>query len=226
MKIYQCDNNWRYLYETDADESPMEPGVFLIPGFATTVKPDISKGTPTWSPTANSWSYQENHLGKIVYNVTTKEPKTIDYLGPIPPEGYTTQVPREFDTWDGSLWITDMVLRNKTLRKQKMSEVNAAFENAMLSVRSEYTESEIMSWAKQESEARKWLRDNTYTTPLIDLIADARGLDKLDLINKVVLKADQYAYATGVAVGRRQQLEDQVNAIAVGQESKLDQIKF
>lgn len=225
MKIYQCDKNWHFLYETVADESPMEPGVYLIPGFATTVKPDTSKGAPTWNPTAKSWSYQENNIGVVVYSTTTKEPKTIDALGPIP-VGYTKQVPREFDYWDGSLWITDVVLKNKTLRKRKMTVINAAFENAMLAVRNEYTESEIMSWPKQEAEAKKWLADNKYPTPILDLIAEARNVDKLDLINKVITKANQYAYATGVAIGRRQHLEDRVALVEVGQEYKLDQINF
>lgn len=169
---------------------------------------------------------RENHLGTIVYDVVSKEPKVIDYLGPIPPEGYTTQVPREFDKWDGSLWMTDTILKNNTLKMRKMNEINTAFEDAMLYVRSEYTESEIMSWYKQENEARSWIIDNRNPTPLIDLIAEARGISKTELINKVVLKADQYSFATGVVIGRRQQLEDQVKLIAVGQESKLDQIKF
>lgn len=221
MKAYELDKNGYYIADIPffdlATAPPYYTQVVLVGSF---FKPKFD---------GKNWvegDTRENHLGTIVYDVVSKEPKVIDYLGPIPPEGYTTQVPREFDKWDGSLWITDLVLKNKTLRKRKMATINADFENAMLAVRSEYTESEIMSWAKQESEARKWLRDNTSVTPLIDLIADARGLDKSNLINKIVLKADQYAYATGVAVGRRQQLEDQVNAVAVGQESKLDQIKF
>ncbi|MNV09080.1 hypothetical protein D3C71_995660 [compost metagenome] len=107
-----------------------------------------------------------------------------------------------------------------------MVEVNHAFESAMMSVRINYTESEIMSWSKQEAEARGWLADDTYPTPILDLIAVARGMDKTILLNKVVLKADQYAYATGVAIGRRQQLEDQIALITVGQESELEQINF
>lgn len=168
---------------------------------------------------------RENHLGTVVYNIITKESKTVSELGPIP-SGYTDQVPREFDSWDGSLWITDVVLKNKTLRARKMKAINAAFENAMLAVRNEYTESEIMSWPKQEAEAKKWLTDNKYPTPILDLIAEARNVDKLDLINKVIIKSNQYAYATGVAIGRRQHLEDRVALVEVGQEYKLDQINF
>ena len=160
-----------------------------------------------------------------VYKTSDKSVLTIPKWANAP-IGYTNQVPREFDSWDGNLWITDAVLRNKTLKRRKLVEINAAFEVAMLSVRVDYTESEIMSWSKQETEAKSWLLNNNHPTPLLDLIASARSLDKATLINKVILKSDQYAYATGVAVGRRQYLEDCIALIAVGQESKLDQIKF
>lgn len=221
MKAYELDANGYYI----GDIPFFDPNT--APPFYTRVEMVGSFFKPKFD--GKKWiegDTRENHLGTIVYNVVTKEPKVVDYLGPIPPEGYTTQVPREFDYWDGQLWITDLVLRNKTLRQRKLKEVNTDFEKAMLAVRNDYTESEIMSWSKQEDEARKWLADNSVATPLLDLIASARGLDKATLLNKVVLKADQYAYATGVAVGRRQQLEDQIALIAIGQESKLDQIKF
>lgn len=180
--------------------------------------PDLSSGD--WT------AIQVNDDGtKTVYNTSTKEPRTISAYEDVP-AGYTAQVPREFDYWDGSLWITDVGLRNTELKKRKLAEINHDMEVALANLRVEYPESEIMSWTKQENEARAWLRDNTRATPLIDLISSQRGLDKALLINKVIQKADQYALAVGTAVGRRQLLEDQVKAIAVGQESKLDQIKF
>lgn len=167
----------------------------------------------------------ENNIGKVIYNTTTKESKTITEIGPIP-AGWTEMEPKEFDYWDGSLWITDLVLRNQVLKQRKINSINQKFEDAMQAVRWEYTESEIMSWYKQEGEARYWLKDNTYPTPLVDLIAEARGLEKSDLINKIITKADQYAVATGIAVGRRQACEDQIKAITVGNEAQLDQIQF
>lgn len=166
-----------------------------------------------------------NLIGTVVYNTTTKEPLTIETIGPIP-EGYTDQVPREFDYWDGSLWITDLVLRNTTLKARKMVEINQALENTLKSLRIDYPESEIMSWSKQENEARRWLVDNTSLTPMIDNIAEIRGIGKVDLINKIILKADQYTYAIGMSIGRRQYLEDRVLQVAIGNEPELSQYVF
>ena len=44
MKIYNYDENGFYVGESIADESPLEPGVFLIPAGSTTVEPLEHKG--------------------------------------------------------------------------------------------------------------------------------------------------------------------------------------
>lgn len=39
MKIYNYDDNGIFINEGIADESPLEPGVFLIPANSTTIEP-------------------------------------------------------------------------------------------------------------------------------------------------------------------------------------------
>ena len=39
MKIYNYDDNGIFINESIADESPLEPGVFLIPAGSTTIEP-------------------------------------------------------------------------------------------------------------------------------------------------------------------------------------------
>lgn len=39
MRVYNYDENGFFINESIADESPLEPGVFLIPAYSTTVKP-------------------------------------------------------------------------------------------------------------------------------------------------------------------------------------------
>lgn len=220
MKAYELDKNGYYIGDIPFFTEENKPAYYtLVPMTKSFFKPKFN-GTK-WV----EGDTRENYIGTTVYSISDKSALVITQLGPIP-DGYTVQVPKEFDYWDGSLWITDIALRNATLKKRKLAEINHDLEVALSVLRSEYPESEIMTWNKQESEARAWMRDNTRPTPLVDLIASQRNIDKVLLINKIIEKSDQYAYAVGSAIGRRQMLEDKVKSVAVGQESKLDQIKF
>lgn len=94
-----------------------------------------------------------------------------------------------------------------------LAQVNAGFETAMQAVRAEYPESEVLSWPKQESEARAWQADAGAATPLLDAMVAARGMDKAELAGRIIVKADAYAVATGQLIGRRQALEDALQAL-------------
>ena len=59
--VYQTDRAGLYLGETTADESPMEPGVFLMPAGAVTKAPPAKIPTgkiPRWN--GKSWDLVEN----------------------------------------------------------------------------------------------------------------------------------------------------------------------
>ncbi|MGO4738661.1 hypothetical protein AB4099_19085 [Bosea sp. 2KB_26] len=56
--VYQTNNVGIYLGETVADESPLEPGVWLTPGGCVTVPPPVrSEGElAKWDPNTETWS--------------------------------------------------------------------------------------------------------------------------------------------------------------------------
>jgi hypothetical protein len=94
MKIYHYHPDYKiYLGSSDADESPLEPGVFLIPAHATELEPpDHQEGkVPVFDGT--SWSIVDDHRG-VYYSIETQE--EIQHQNPLTsPENATKQQPPE-----------------------------------------------------------------------------------------------------------------------------------
>lgn len=95
-------------------------------------------------------------------------------------------------------------------RAYRRSQFNARAEQELAALRSQYPESEILSWDKQEREARAMLADPNYQSTLLGGIAQARGIAVEDLRDRVIAKADAYAVQVATVLGRRQALEDQL----------------
>ena len=98
-------------------------------------------------------------------------------------------------------------------REHKLAEIKAACEAVLSSLQSSYPESEVLSWDKQEREARAFLAEPTATVPLIAALAAARGISVSALAQRIVQKADAYTAAIAASLGKRQKLEDQLNAM-------------
>jgi hypothetical protein len=99
------------------------------------------------------------------------------------------------------------------LKLEKINEINSGFTTQMATIVNGYPEFEIASWSKQESEARSVLSNAISSTPLIDALALARGLDKSELVARIIAKADMFAVVSGQLIGYRQSLEDAVLAL-------------
>ena len=94
-----------------------------------------------------------------------------------------------------------------------LAAINTACENAIAAIQASYPASEVLSWPKQEAEARAYVADPGAATPLLDALAEARGIDKAELSRRVILKADAFAQYSGAVIGKRQGLEDVLNAL-------------
>ena len=70
--VYQCDHTGWYVGPTQAQESPLEPGVFLMPaGCAETAPPDPTAGTwprfvaGTWVLQVRAPQYEQTPAQKL-----------------------------------------------------------------------------------------------------------------------------------------------------------------
>lgn len=99
-------------------------------------------------------------------------------------------------------------------QQDALEQVNRHYAQALSYIRATYPPDEVTSWAKQETEARAYVADNTAPTPLLSAIAEARGVPFALLVEKVIEKADLFAAASGALIGARQRYEDEIAAAA------------
>ncbi len=106
------------------------------------------------------------------------------------------------------------------LKEYALSLINSKFEEAMDDIRKKYPQLEMLSWDNQEREARAFVADNNASTPLLDQISAIRNIDKTELANRIIAKADAYKTLVGQAIGKRQLLEDMI-----GMAASVDELK-
>ena len=97
-------------------------------------------------------------------------------------------------------------------RSAKLDEINATYNTATSALVSTYPQTELLTFDKQEHEARAWTTDNAVETPLVDMLAAGRQLDKAELVRRIIVKADAFKLAAGYLTGQRQKYEDRLRA--------------
>ena len=97
-------------------------------------------------------------------------------------------------------------------KARKLAEINAACDAALAALTASYPSSELLTFDKQEAEARALLADPEAVTPFLTPLAAARGMETEALARKVIAKADAFTTASGHVIGLRQKDEDRLKA--------------
>lgn len=97
-------------------------------------------------------------------------------------------------------------------RAERMAATNAETDELLAVLSASYPEREVASWPQQVKDAEAVQADEAAVTPLLDALAAARGIDRVDLAARVLTKADAYAHASGSIIGARQRIEDLLEA--------------
>ena len=175
------------------------------------------------------------NFGNIIYKTDTKAYIIKDGTYTVPHPGDTSvpvQLHEEFDALYAEIdkyaklnpnKVTEEkphVLTFDELKAIKLSEINSKYSEATSSLVSTYPSTELLSFDKQEQEARAWLKDNNIETPLIDALAEGRQIDKTDLVNRIINKSELFAIQTGYLTGQRQHYEDQLELATTEEEIK------
>ena len=142
----------------------------------------------------------------------------------------TVEAPEIPDTiqnpvWSNGEWTEDITL----LKADKLDEINTACDDATSDISSKYPRSEMDTWPEQVKEAEAYQADNSASVPMLETIANARGITVADQADRVMTRFSQYTAQVGQAVGKRQKLEEQIQTIAADSNltdaEKIDQIQ-
>ena len=78
-----------------------------------------------------------------------------------------------------------------------------------------YPKDEVSSWPQQVVEASAYIVNSNASMPLLSRVATGRGMQKDELVFRVLAKADIFSNFLGDLLGRKQLLEDLIGAEGV-----------
>lgn len=131
------------------------------------------------------------------------------------------RLPVEIAGWPESATAVPQPLA--PLRAAARTRINAAYTVAtdVLAVGYPYRERE--SWHVQVAEALALLADDAAATPWIDAAAAERGLDRVDLAQRIRANDQAYRQVHGALSGVRQALEDAITAASTAADIEATQ---
>lgn len=144
-----------YLGIGEATPSPLEPGVWALPGHSYLIEPPaVEPGfAALLNREADGWVQVADHRGATVYSTDTGEPRQWQALGDLP-EGYTLQAPETpFDTWEDDKWVPDEAAiaeaaRREAYRKQQLAN---QYATGRISILQDAVDLEMASQAETEA---------------------------------------------------------------------------
>lgn len=199
-----------YLGPETAHESPLEPGVYLIPAHSTeTAPPEVGEHqAAVYSDGA--WTLVEDHRGEVWYDTATQERHEIKTLG-IVPEAWTQIEPTDHEAvWNGAAWEVPF----EVLKERKRREIWGAGDAVLASVKARYTQAEIESWSKQEQGAKDLAAGTagTEAAQFVAGIATLRGIPVDTLRDKILANVAAYGRLSTAVIGTQQRLDDLIKA--------------
>lgn len=108
------------------------------------------------------------------------------------------------------------------VRRDTLRSINEAFERAAAKLTAGYPPAEKLTWGIQQAEALAWKANPSAPTPYLDGLAQARGIDPLDMRQRTATKVAAFMEASKTLVGMRQALEAAIEAAT--DRAQLEQI--
>jgi len=128
--VYQTDHLGIYVGAVQADPSPLEPDVWLIPGGCVEAAPPAipERKAALWR--GDRWQLVDDYQGLTAYHVETREPLQITRHGPLPAM-HTLLAPGLGQIWQEGEWVDDLPAVLAALHAEKLQAIQANCKGAM-----------------------------------------------------------------------------------------------
>lgn len=113
------------LGTSEADESPLEPGVWLIPAFATDVPPPAAEAGQAAVWTGEAWLLVDDHRGETVYSTADGSELIIQSVGALPEDVTTEPRPSPLHVWADGAWTLDVERHAAARRAERNRRLDA-----------------------------------------------------------------------------------------------------
>ncbi|OPA77247.1 hypothetical protein BFG04_03900 [Campylobacter pinnipediorum subsp. pinnipediorum] len=119
MKVYNYNAITKeFLNESEAELSPLEENVYLIPANATYIKPIKAKSGFAICFNGSEWVYKKDLRDKTFYHTKTQQSIQVDTLDFDDGE-YTELEPFDDSFWDGKKWVKSPITKEKLIQEFK-----------------------------------------------------------------------------------------------------------
>ncbi|NLO90693.1 MAG: hypothetical protein GX410_01705 [Elusimicrobia bacterium] len=132
MKIYNYSASTKeYLGEALADESPLEPGQFLIPAHATPVPPPVISAGHAAVFNGSAWDLVEDHRAEPLWSKATALAARVTELGSLPSTLTALPPDNPYPAWNEAeqKWEVDVETWKECFLRPGRDTAMAAAEN-------------------------------------------------------------------------------------------------
>lgn len=158
MILYCFDESGAYTGPVSPSLSPARPFVngqpnYLRPARTTDMAPPQAEANQVPVFDGASWTLVEDHRGTVVFDVLTREPRSVKSLGPLPEGCVPDAPPSAQHVWSGGQWREDEALLLEAARRERNARIAACDWTQLPDA--PFTATRKLAWA----EYRQALRD-------------------------------------------------------------------
>lgn len=149
----------------------------------------------------------------IEYNSSVDEmiPDSIEFNGEYYVQTFTTSE------------LPESNLQNN-LEKEAVDKANTArlkADEITAPYLSDFSNTEKLTFQQQELEVLAWQKDNSTPTPVLDSLAEVRGISRDEQIQKAITKVTLFRGLSATIIGQQQKYEDMIKEIKNNSEKTL-----